>query len=406
MAYANLSFSETVHAGKPDIRLDWELNKGWSGALTYFERPPLGLSDTATVTVTLVDDNGGTVTSPPLFVRGREETEDTTGEDGSYDLLDTTSVGLSDSSQSFDTFLNTTSVDLVAAIATRFGVGISGVTSFPIWKEDVKLSDGWSPLRRIAVVNGQQLLINTSGNIQFVTNSWNSGATAFTPKRTTRRYNPQDIFGALFVEKNLGIGTALGDQYYDFTNPGFVSSQALSTPLTISNVTDSSSNGAARWVSFFNADDELCGQWRLGGAGTSDPIAGDWPAVKFSVVVESNPENGQTEVRVRVVGTPPNPPPAGVDVAIAEPYGSGRGYPSPFSESLIPSKAWADVMWPEWLKEINRGKHQLIASGDHLDCSVRIGEQIAKLGQTGRIEKVSWSLGAASRSTEVTAEVL
>lgn len=406
MGYCQLSFSEPVTAGSPaSVKLSWEINKGWSGTLTYARRPPLGLSDTATVTITL-HDGVNSITSPPLFVRGRSETEGTNGDSGTYNLIDTTSVILADGTQSFDTFLNTTSVDLVAALATRFSVSISGVNSFPIWKEDVKQSDGWTPLRRVAVVGGQQLLVNTSGGLQFVNNSWNTGTTAFVPKTTTRNYNPQDRFGALYVEKNLGVGTALGDQYYDFTNPGFMPSQALTTPLTVSQVDDSSSNGAARWVSFFNAADELCGQWRLGGAGTSDPIVGDWPAVRFSVVVESNPNNGQTNVRVRVVGTPPNPPPAGIDTAIAWNYGTGRGYPQPFSESLLPSKAWADANWAEWLKEINRGTHQLVGSAEHLDCSVRIGQTFTRLGQTGRIEKIDWDFSSASRSTVVTAEVL
>lgn len=404
--YLVITSSETIP--QPTAwNLSQEVNAGWKGKLDFSSRPPMELPDNTVVQLTVVDEQGNSKTSPELYLRGREETEVLGGADsGIYELLDTTSVDLSSGTENFDTFQNTTSTAVVAAIASRFSKTITGVTEFPIWKENVKQSAGWPPLRRIAVVAGQQLIVNSSGAVQFVNNSWNLGATPFKGARYTRKYNPHDIFGKIFVQKNLGQGTALGDQYYDFTNPGFVSSQALSTPLFVSSVIPSSSAGRVVWVTCFNASDEQCYQFRLGGGDdvVSSPNVGAGPAVRFSCVVESG-SGGQTEGRIRFIGTPENAPPAGIDTAISKTFGTGRGYPQPFSESLIPSLAWATTNWPNWLIELNRGKHQLLSDSGRLQCNVELGQQMTRFGRTGRIEKVEWSGSTTSQRTDVTAEI-
>lgn len=408
MAAYTVEISGLENTPQPDsVTISWEINAGWSGTLTYNKRPPMDMADTATATVTLTDEWGESITTPPLYIRDRSETESLTGQSGTYQLLDTTTVKLADATQSFDTFLDSTSTAIVAAIATRFGVSISGATEFPVWKEDVKVSDGWGPLRRIAAVNGQQLVINADGTISFVAGDYDIGASTFSPDSVTRTWKPQDRFGAILVEKNLGVGTASGQQFYDFTTPGFVPSQAMTTPLTVTGVDDVSSEGRITWVTFFNADDEQCGQYQLGGGTgiSSSPNVGDYPAVKFSCLVEASTSTTNTDTRVSIVGAPPNPPPSGVDTAIAEHYGTGRGYPGSFSESLIPSKAWADDHWEAWLAEINRGTHYLDCKASHLDCSVRMLQTKTWRTFTGRIEKITWTGSPTSQSTTVHAEV-
>lgn len=395
---------------RPDsISLAWEINKGWTGSLDYPRRPPLDLANEAVVSVNLNDNIGNSITSPPMRLRKRREREVVGGgQSGGYQLIDETSVILSSGTENFDTFQNGTSEDIVAAIATRFSRTISGVLEFPIWKEDVKQSSGWEPLRRLAAVAGQQLVINTDGSVSFVTNSWTTGAADFRAAAYERNYDPADIFGKIFVSKNMGAGTASGSQIYEFDTPGFVPSQALTSPLTPNDVQDLSTDGGARWVTFFNAEDEVCAQFPLNGGEPevySEPIAGPGPAVRFSILVVDEDESGETKVRIRVTGAPPNPPPVGVDVAIAQLYGTGRGWTGEFSETLIPSLAWADAHWQDWLREINRGKHQITADLNHLDAGVRLGQTFSRFGESCRVEKISWNCRNNSHTTNVYGEV-
>lgn len=396
---------------QPDsVSLTWEINKGWTGSLDYPQNPPMDLPDDGTVTIALYDDLSNSLTSPPMRLRKRREREVVgQGESGGYQLIDETSAILASAAENFDTFLDGTSEDVVTAIATRFSRTISGVTEFPIWKEDVKQASGWEPLRRLAAVAGQQLVVNTDGSVSFVTNAWTTGAASFKAAAFERNYDPADIFGKIYVSKNLGAGTASGVQIYEFDTPGFVSSQALTSPITPSNVEDLSTDGGARWVTFFNEDDQVCAQFPLNGGEPdvySEPIGGDGPAVRFSILVVDTDDSGETKVRIRVTGAPPNPPPSGVDVAISETYGTGRGWPGEFSETLIPSKAWADTYWPAWLQEINRGKHVITADLGHLDAGVRIGQSFSRFGKLARVEKITWNCRNNAHSVNVHGEVL
>ena len=391
-------------------KLVWEINAGWSASLEYPRNPPVGLPATQKVTIELDDGDGGTLTSPSLYLRGRSQTEDNEeGRSGSYQLLDETSVDLSSGTKNYDTFINSSSTAMGAAIAASSGKSINGVLAYPVWKEDIKQSTDWEPLRRLAAVAGQQLVVTQTGAVLFVDNAWDTGPSPFKAKRVTHNYNPQDIFGRLYVSKNVGQGTNSGDQWYGFTEEGFVPSVTMDAPLFVSDVQDHSAQGAGTWVTFYNAADEQCYQHRNGGSDdvSSSPNTGPGPAVKFSIYVEPDDVSELTSVRIRVVGAPAVSIPAGIDPAISKFYGSGRGWPREFSESLIPSEAWADAHWQDWLQEINRGKNQLVASADHFNLSVAMGQEYSRFGLTGRTERIEWSFGSGnSYSTTINAEVL
>lgn len=410
-SYFTVTGPEELTLQPDSITLSHEINAGWTGQMDFPTNPPIEeLADDAVLSVALHDGIGNTLTSPPMRLRKRREREEVGGgKSGGYTLIDETSWILSSGTENFDTFLDGVSGDVVSAIATRFGRTISGVTSFPIWKEDVKQSSGWEPLRRLAAVAGQQLVINLDGSVSFVANAWTTGAASFTAAAYTREYDPADLYHRIYVSKNMGAGTASGDQVYDFDTPGFVSSQALTSPLTPTSVQDLSTQGAARWVTFFDASDQVCAQFPLNGGESgvySEPITSSEPAVRFSILVEEDDVSSVTKVRIRVVGSPPNPPPAGVDVAISETYGTGRGWPGEFSETLIPSKAWADAHWQDWLQEINRGKHQIVADLNHLDTGVRLGQSFSRFGKNARVEKIDWRCQNNSHSVTVYGEVL
>lgn len=409
MAGYLVAISGVANAPQPDsVRVAWEINAGWTAELTYATNPPMDMADDATVVISMTDDLGSALSTPPLRILERNERDELGGKSGGYSLIDETSVKLTDGTQSFDTFETSTSTAIVAAIASRFGVSVSGVENFVVWKEDIKLSDGWTPLRRLAAVAGQQLIVQPDGSIVYRDAAWTAGSSSFKESSRSRTYKPQLIYGAIYADKNMGTGTASGEQYYDFDTPGFVSGQALTAPLSVTGVFDSSEHGRITWVSFFDSSDQLCGQWPLGGGDdvVSDPIVGDWPAVKFTCVVEPSTASGLTATRVRIVGTPENPPPSGIDPAFGQLFGTGRGYPNPFSESLIPSLSFAASHYPAWLAEINRGTNQIIGSAGHLDLSVRLGQTWSAFGQSGRIEKIEWAGTPSSQSTTITAEVV
>lgn len=402
----NITLGGALEGHQPSsFSISHTLNLGWSATLDFpYLLDHTGIAADATATITWSDeqDTPISMSTPPMILRTRGRKASLGGLGTRIELIDLTSHKLSSGSESFDTFENTTSTAIVAAIATRFGVSISGATAFDIWKEDIKLSNGWVPLQRIAVVAGQQLVVTDTGAVQFVDNDWTVPG-ALLADDEEESDTPGEMFGKIFVSKNLGMGTAIGPWYFDFDEGGYPStvldpqiSAAVPNDVTLGG------NGSITMVGFWDAEDKLIELHSLGG--TDIPIEysglpedGTWPAVRFTCLVTPDPDTGVVEARLQISGTPPDPVPAGIDPAFAQTYGTGRGLTSPFQESLIPSEAWADDHWEDWLRELNRGKRTLKVTGP-MDCSVGVGvvHVSSLLSLSGRAEKVTWSGGTSS----------
>lgn len=387
-----------VSNGFGSCRVDTEINQGWRSTVTFANKPAILFGDLEEVRVRLYDTFANSMITPPMIARVRSKYFSLSGGwNGSFELIDLNSYKLSTGTLSFPTFSNVPFTDISAAISTACDVPINNAPDFTVWKEDIKQSDGWGPLRRGALVAGMQLIVNLDGEIEFVDNTTTIGGDGLAIKEAgSANFNALDRYTRLFVAKNLGTGTSLPEQYYDFSEPGYVTSQPLLAPLSFAVPYDMSTNGYLGWVGFWDADDQLIAIYPMGGGetdGYTEPLIGSWPAVRFSVWVypQVTPVIA-TNCRLRILGIPPITFPSDIDPAIAVTYGTGRGYPQPFQENLVPSLTYANSKYLAWLREINRGTFTADVSGT-MQCDPRLLMADSFDGHDGRIEKLSWATG-------------
>jgi hypothetical protein len=407
--YVNISGGHATTVNPTSLTLDTEINQGWRGALGFAHKASITFGDVEPIDITIGDSRTAlSQDTPPMLARVRKKYFTVrSGWSATFDLIDQYSYRLSTGALSFPTFSDCTMEDIVDAVALACDVPILGaVPTFPVWKEDIKQSDGWGPLRRGAIVSGTQLVVQPNG-VHFVEQSTtNTPGAPFSYYGAGVEYAPLDRYGKLFITKNLGMGAALPEQYYDFTEPGYVASQTLTAPLSSAYPYDMSANGYAGWVGFWDSLDRLIAIYPMGGGeadGYTEPLDGVWPAVKFSVwVYPQVTPTIATNVRLRILGIPPITLPSGIDGSIAVTKGTGRGYPQPFGENLIPGLDYVNANYLKWLREINRHTKFCPAQGPF---------QIAKMLDsfsfeevTGRIEKVAWQVGGGKGSTSITAE--
>lgn len=199
-------------------------------------------------------------------------------------------------------------------------------------------------------------------------------------------------------------------QYYDFTTPGNVSGE-LAFPLG-PGATPSNEGGTGNvgWVSLWNGNPTSGGEriatWPLTGDSgdeVTDPATGTWPATHFTAIVYPELDvELPTNCRLKIAGAPYDSLPAGIEGAINETYGSGRGLPATFSDSMIPDKAHADATHPAWLQEANRGTNGMEATGP-LNVAVCAGMTFSwpPLGLAGRIEQATHSHDGRKGQTSI-----
>lgn len=409
MSFARASISGVSYTHLSSLTVDTEINQGWRGQVSFTGKPSITFADMDLCPVTFADKFGNDRTVQ-MLAKSRSKTFSVNGGwSGSFDLLDPSSYKLSTGGLSFDTFSNCTMADIVAAVADACDVTVTNAPTFPVWKEDVKNADGWSVMRRAAIVSGQQLEMSEAGVLTFRSSSYvgaSSGDTYFETETATN--SPLDRYSRLFVAKNLGAGTLSPEQYYDFHEPGYLTNQTMVAPLSNCVPYDMSSNGYIGWVGFWDSDDRLIVVYPLGGGeadGYTEDFLGEWPAVKFSLYVypQTVPEP-LTNCRLRILGIPPITFPADVDPALAAYYGSGRCYTQPFTENLIPGASYAAAHYLDWLAEINRHTFTIESQG-----IFQIGESMLAPhtfdGHSGRVEKLSFDMNAGEQGYTQTTEV-
>lgn len=387
-----------------------EAFRGWSVSTGYGSWFDTRFG-TDEVTVTVTDDNGNSI-SPPPVLGGPRDRDHARTRPATVQWMDATSWLLSSGSHSWDTFLApATTDDILGALATRFGINVLGRPDWDVYQEDFKLVKGWGVLDRIERVYGGDILVTTGGDIQFRPPGWTSGSSSFKPTSVKDHYDPLARYGRIFVSKNLGTGTAEGPQFYTFTELGNVSGE-LAFPLGPGAVPSNEGGvGHVGWITLWDgppgSGGQSLGTWpETGDSGdeSSPPNTGTWPATHFTAIVYPDAEGSTLPIaaRMKIIGSAYSDLPAGIDGAISQEFGTGRGAPYAFSDSLIPSLAFATTNWPHWLRKANRGTNIMTATGS-LDCTVRVGQTWgwAPLGLSGRIEQVRHTGGGRAPTTEI-----
>lgn len=387
-----------------------KLSNGWSASLEYGSWVNTRFAAESTVAVSVTDHRNISCVAPPLLASGRGRRH-STSRASTIELIDRLSWKLGSGGESWDTFIGGTAADIVSAVASRYGVSITGAPTFPLYKEDFKLVTGWNPLQRVIRVGAKVYTISSSDVLELHAWNWTSSSSPFAPSPggVTEDFKPLDRFGSVFVTKNLGLGTGSGPQYYDFTAAGHASG-ALSWPLASATPLNQSTAGSVAWVCLWDGPPDGAGKLlavhSLNGDevdGITEPISGTWPATHYSCTVypPHDPTLG-VQARLKIDGTPYSELPAGIDGAISQSFGTGRGAPHPFSDSMIPNVAFAAANHEGWLAEPNRGTNMMGARGP-LDCRVRVGQSWGWLpfSLEGRIEQVRHSGGRGAPMTEI-----
>lgn len=396
--------------GEPisDFTLEDEINKGWTGSVSFANKPSITLPDLSTGILSVRDRFGSILNSPPMLYRKRTKRFSMSqGWSGSYSLMDLVSWKMSNGALSFPTFLSPASTaDVISAVATAAGITATGAPTIPLWKEDFKQVDAWSVFRRIAIIAGMQIVITSTG-AHFINNAATSTGWSLVTEDEEASNDPMERFGRLYCSKNLGMGAVKPEQYYGFDAPGYVTNQPLQSPLSLAFPYDFSHAGSLGWVGFWDASDRLISLHSMGASaeGITIPLDGVWPAVKFSAWVYPSPYPPyNTDVRMRVLGVPAVSIPVGIDPAIARELGTGRGFPQPFSDTMIPSEVFAIAHYADWLREINRHTFTVGSDGP-LQCAAKLLLPHSFDGHSGRVEKASWRGSSRGGSSSFITEV-
>jgi len=385
------------------------------------------LSGSQVWSMRLLDGRGWSSTSPPLVA--------CTGIDWLYgdgqELVqlsgtDLTTWKLSQPHQSLPTFRNLYANTVIATIAAAAGVHIvAPQLNFAIAEEDVKQSNWWDPLHRIAEVAVSNWIVDCSGTLRLVPLQWTAEAVYYKPKSVSYRHIPEKRVTGFVINKRTSHYTAdvVPDKPYTWDTPG-VKVQQLRVPVVNPQCQDLSTLGSIGSVGFWDEDPSKAGSrlikfCSLGdnsyGAILTVPVNGTGPAKYMTLVVypASPPLDVQpVTAKLRVSGSTP---PAvaglampGLDLAFTATVGiiKGQGVrPGPVrNEALYPSKAWVEANANRLLYEANKAASQVDAS-DAIDCTACLcGRLLMNLPRTvpaARIERIEERGSAEEFSTSL-----
>ena len=420
---------------------DWSIttniNGGvqWSATIPQYIGSPVGYVNQI-YRLDVMDGRGYSYQSPPLItatgfnydldVPGNAESTLLTG----WDL---TTWKLSQAHQSLPTFKNFQANSVIQAIATASGVAINAPTlNFYVAEEDVKQSNWWDPLNRIAEVACCNWIIDQAGVLKLVPVRWTGENCNFLPERLQYTYDQSKQITGFTIVKSTSHYQAgvLPSRYYDFTTPGF-KNQELRVPLTNPIAIDRSTIGAVQLVGFWTADPtspssgaQLTAFWVSGGisgtgVGLPTPVGGltakfftctvaDASGLYAGLPLTAKLEiSGSTPKDTAGVGLP------GIDLSFTATVGTISGVnarPGPVrNEPLYPSKAYVLAHAADLLYEVNKPFHKVAASGP-IDCTACLGAKLLPICEhpipPSRIESVTHSGSGSSASTSISAFVL
>jgi len=346
---------------------------------------------------------------------------------------DLTTWKLSQPHQSQPTFKNSQANSVIAAISKASGVSIIAPgLGFSIAEEDIKQSNWWDPLNRIAEVACSNWIIDSSGSLRLVPVRWFSDACYFESEKLSYIYDQSKQITGFTVVKATSHYQAEHppSRYFDFTSPGF-KVQELRVPLILPIAIDRSTLGGVQLVGFWTGDPtspssnaQLTAFWPLGGisGGTVGlpPVVVGLTAQFFTCSVADATglfAGLPLTAKVEISGsTPKGTAGSGlsdIDLAFTATVGFVKGLaarPGPVrNEPLYPSKAYVLAHVADLLYEANKQFHKVTASGP-IDCSAILGSKFLPVCEhpipPSRIESVTHSGNSSSATTSVSAFVL
>lgn len=400
-------------------RITQEVNRGIQWSVTL----PAGINPVTVAAPEYVlevgDGRGYTYTSPPLVAKtGNEFSYSVDGGDsGMLSGRDKASWTLSQPNQSLATFRNYQASIILATIASTAGVTIDApLLDFNVAEEDVKQSNWWDPMNRIAEVACCNWIVSAGGVLRLVPIRWTGATVDFLPESVRWYYDESRKITGFTVNKRTSHyqeKVATVDRYYTFDSAGYKILQlraGVLNPVAI----DHSTIGGCSNVGFWTGDPNSEGSQLISFAvmGVVDttinyptPTAPTGLATWMSLSVsKANPpyDSAPVTARLEVQGsTPPTIPGkdlAGVDLGFTTTVGTIRGdgaRPGPVrNESLYPSKAYVDAHAEELLYEANKQANTVQVSGP-IDCTVRLGGRLTLAIPTAvpaaRIERIEHS---------------
>lgn len=388
-----------------------EVDEGWTFSATVQGSAidPYEATDTA-YTVDFTDGLGNSQSTPDLTVaqysyahQYGQDSPDTTSLSGT----DAAIFKMRTANQSFPSYAQSDAETVIADVATRAGLTISGVPSdLYVIEEDIKNAKLSDALARFLDVAAYEFWVNTSGEI--VCRAWeaSAGDLAFDWSSLVHNLDKRNLFTGIRLGKRSSM-PADGEQVYTFDSVG-VKSQALSPELTspTGTVETTAEDGYLLWICFFNAADEYVAyqDYTFGDYPEGDLIvpSGTGPAVRFTCQVAIS-GTGQAAARVRVSGTPPDTHPEGIDVEFLTPAVNTSGpdgednslgawpYESDFIDQLFPSQTWAEARQPYILSRLNADADFLTMTGP-LQCGtgVQLFLRFTYGGEVYKVKSISW----------------
>lgn len=302
---------------------------------------------------------------------------------------------LTQPNQSLPTFRNLNASAVVATIANSAGVSISAPSlNFQVAEEDVKQSNWWDPLLRIAEVACGNWVVRESSLI-LVPFKWTGETINFKPTSAEESINShKNITGFVVNKRTSHYQSKEVSRYYSFDSPGYKIVE-LRAPINSAHAIDRSTIGTCTLIGFWNGHpnqgkSQMIGFQSMGdgdGAFLSTPIGGPGPATHMTLSVKepSDPNLAAMGIaaKVEVAGSTPLTVPGadsldldlGFTVTVGTVTGPGARPGAVRNEALYPSAAYVAEKAQELLWEANKGNHTMSFAG-YLDCTVRAGCRI------------------------------
>lgn len=376
--------------GQPvkEFSLVQEINRGWTWKATLpgIAGDPESIAGAIWI-AQCSDGRGWSRTSPPL--RASLDVEISIGPDGIYTALQGschTSWLLGQPLQSLPTFRRTTANAILEQISAASGVPVVAPDlGIPVWDEDLKLTNWWDPLARIAEIACCSIIVDQVGHVRLIPCDQVGEECRF--KCSSLKYSykaDQRVTGFVVSKKTAHHSTTTpDDRIYVFDSIGH-KVQQLRSPISYPVPFDRSSNGACYSIGFWDKDPGGPGAGLLnyfdmgiGGAFLTVPFSGINPAryMTLDVYPPTPPYDSQPILaKVYISGStlPEDTPTEGLDlgftVVVGSVAGPGARPGDVRAEPLYPSAAWVTARADRLLWEANKGSIPVQAEGP-IDCS-------------------------------------
>jgi hypothetical protein len=235
-----------------------QMNRGWRWSVTLpnWVADPKTLSrNPPTYRMQIGGDrNGLTRTAPPL-IACTEVTYEISADQEIFVVagMDISSWKLSQPNQTLPTFKNFQANAIINAISKASGVKIVAPRlNFSVAEEDVKQSNWWDALARIAEIGVCNLLIDTVGTLNFVPLKWTTQPCTF--KASTIRYtcDPSKLITGFLINKKTSHYTSMmvPDKPYGWNTIG-IKIEPLRVQISNPSAQDISTIGNVEFVSFW-----------------------------------------------------------------------------------------------------------------------------------------------------------